>query len=182
MPMARDEGPACEDHRDFFSSRETSEIVARADGVAVPPGIVKLLVALRQHLADKCEPPVVVSDRRLLKAVKLLKVSALTNGRAAVSESDCMLLQHALWEKPDEQVKIYEWLVSNIETLNLDVQQIKFLVQGLFGRACKASGDAAASGEVLAELEPVAELLLEEIHAMGGKLKTVEQDFSENIW
>ena len=72
--------------------------------------------------------------------------------------------------------------MSNIETLNLDVQQIKFLVQGLFGRACKASGDAAASGEVLAELEPVAELLLEEIHAMGGKLKTVEQDFSENIW
>ena len=93
MPMARDEGPACEDHWDFFSSRETSEIVARADGVAVPPGIVKLLVALRQHLADKCEPPVVVSDRRLLKGVKLLKVSALTNGRAAVSESDCMLLQ-----------------------------------------------------------------------------------------
>ena len=30
----------------------------------------------------------------------------------------------------------------------------------------------------VAELEPVAELLLEEIHAMGGKLKTVEQDFS----
>ena len=115
----------------------------------------------------------------------MLKVSALTNGRGAVSESDCLLLQHVLWEKPDERAQIYEWLVSNIETLALDLPQIQSLVRGLVQRAYKAAGAEAAGdarGEVLAELEPVRELLVEEVAALGGKLETVERDFRENIW
>ena len=115
----------------------------------------------------------------------MLKVSALTNGRGAVSESDCLLLQHVLWEKPDERAQIYEWLVSNIETLALDLPQIQSLVRGLVQRAYKAAGAEAggeARGEVLAELEPVRELLVEEVAALGGKLETVERDFRENIW
>lgn len=43
--------------------------------VAVPDAVQQLLVDLRSFLQEKCEPPVYVSDRRLLKAVNLLKVA-----------------------------------------------------------------------------------------------------------
>jgi len=42
--------------------------------VAVPEDIVNLLSDARTFLQDKCEPPVYVSDRRLIKAVALMQV------------------------------------------------------------------------------------------------------------
>lgn len=44
-----------------------------ASAVAVPEEVVDLLADLREHLQDKCEPPVYVSDRRLVKAVALMQ-------------------------------------------------------------------------------------------------------------
>ena len=41
--------------------------------MAVPEEVVDLLADLREHLQDKCEPPVYVSDRRLVKAVALMQ-------------------------------------------------------------------------------------------------------------
>ena len=44
-----------------------------ASAVAVPEEVVDLLADVREHLQDKCEPPVYVSDRRLVKAVALMQ-------------------------------------------------------------------------------------------------------------
>ena len=41
-----------------------AEAEARVD---VPRGVVDLIVDLRAYLQDSCEPPVYVSDRRLVK-------------------------------------------------------------------------------------------------------------------
>jgi MoxR-like ATPase len=60
--------------------------------------VVDLIVDLRAYLQDKCEPPVYVSDRRLVKSIALLRVAAYTNGRSAVSEFDCLLLSNVLWQ------------------------------------------------------------------------------------
>jgi len=42
---------------------------------------------------EKIEPPVYVSDRRLVKAIQLLQVAAFCNGRNSVSEYDVLLMQ-----------------------------------------------------------------------------------------
>ena len=42
---------------------------------------------------EKIEPPVYVSDRRLVKAIQLLQVAAFCNGRDSVSEYDVLLMQ-----------------------------------------------------------------------------------------
>ena len=42
--------------------------------VTVPEEIINLLSDVRAFLQDKCEPPVYVSDRRLVKAVGLMQV------------------------------------------------------------------------------------------------------------
>jgi len=61
---------------------------------------VDLLADLRGHLQDKCEPPVYVSDRRLVKAVALMQARARPVGaarrrparRAAAASAACVLL------------------------------------------------------------------------------------------
>lgn len=42
--------------------------------VSVPAEVRQLLADLRSHLAEKVEPPVYISDRRLVKSVALMQV------------------------------------------------------------------------------------------------------------
>ncbi len=51
-----------------------------------------------------------LSDRRLVKVIRLLKVSALTNDRCEVDLSDLMLLRHCLWQHPDNIGKVGDLL------------------------------------------------------------------------
>lgn len=84
---------------------------AAADKVQVPEDVVALLCDLREWCAVES---IQVSDRRWRKIVKLLQISALTNGRATVSIWDCWLLQHCLWNTPEEREKIYQWYAARV--------------------------------------------------------------------
>ncbi len=42
--------------------------------VRVPPPVIQLVTDLRIHLQERFEPPVYVSDRRLVKSIQLLQV------------------------------------------------------------------------------------------------------------
>ena len=57
---------------------------------------------------------VYISDRRLLKAVKMLCVSAASHGRRNVSVADCLLLKHVFWQSPEDQPSITKWLWKNM--------------------------------------------------------------------
>lgn len=60
--------------------------------VKVPQSVIQLLTDLRSHLQEKFEPPVYVSDRRLVKSIQLLQVRMLrgdmTFGRQAVDNRE----------------------------------------------------------------------------------------------
>lgn len=82
-----------------------------ARSVEIPDDVVALLCDLRQWCAaEKMQ----VSDRRWRKIVKLLQVSAATNGRTRVSVWDCWLLQHCLWDDPDRRESIYSWYAARV--------------------------------------------------------------------
>lgn len=55
---------------DFENTRR-----AAMGAVRVPQHVIQLLADLRTYLQEKIEPPVYVSDRRLVKAVALMQVS-----------------------------------------------------------------------------------------------------------
>jgi MoxR-like ATPase len=84
-----------------------------AQSIEVPADVVTLLCELRDWcVAEKLR----VSDRRWRKVVKLLQVSAATNGRTRVSVWDCWLLQHCLWDAPDQRKKVYDWYTARVGT------------------------------------------------------------------
>jgi len=94
-----------------LTDADVAAIQAAAEKVQVPDDVVSLLGALREWCGAES---IQVSDRRWRKIVKLLQVSALTNGREIVSIWDCWLLQHCLWNKPEDREKIYEWYAARV--------------------------------------------------------------------
>lgn len=96
-----------------LSPEELAAIRTEAESVEVPGDVEALLAELREWCAAE---KVLVSDRRWRKIIKLLQVAALTNGRTAVSVWDCWLLQHCVWEKPDERTKVHAWYSERVGT------------------------------------------------------------------
>lgn len=85
---------------------ELAEIQSLAEKVKLSDGVLTLLENLRTYSREK---GLYISDRRWRKTVKFLKVAAWTNGHDELSVWDCWLLQHCLWDRPEEQPLISEW-------------------------------------------------------------------------
>jgi MoxR-like ATPase len=88
---------------------DLSAIRKAVASVAVPGDVIALLSDLRDWCAAE---KIMVSDRRWRKLVKLLQTSALTNGRIAVSIWDCWLLQHCVWNTPEQRARVFDWYAA----------------------------------------------------------------------
>lgn len=95
----------------LLSPADLAGLQELAEMVELPDDVVALLCELR----DWCTAhDLRVSDRRWRKLVKLLQVSAFTNGRERVSVWDCWLVQHCLWNAPEEREKVYDWYAAHV--------------------------------------------------------------------
>ena len=87
------------------------EIQQQASQLSLSNEVMELLQALRLYVESI---PLYISDRRWRKAVKLLKVAAYTNGKNSVGIWDCWLLQHCLWDEPEQKILIANWFKSQL--------------------------------------------------------------------
>lgn len=78
-----------------------------ADEVAVDPIVLDVLVDLRTFCREELN--VRVSDRRLVKATRLLRIVAAAQGRARVDPVDCCaLLPEVTWERPEQRDRAWD--------------------------------------------------------------------------
>jgi len=94
-----------------------------AEAVTLPPEIIQAIQRIwAQHKEtfkeDRREG---LSDRRLKKLIKLLSVSAASNGRDKVDLSDVLLLKDCLWNHPDNAVKVREMVFSALRAFSRQV-------------------------------------------------------------
>jgi MoxR-like ATPase len=158
---------------------------AATKAVALPDSVVDLLVDLRAHLTDKCEPPVYVSDRRFGKCVTLLQVAAHANGAAEVTEYDCLLLEFVLGQRPGDSDKVRAFVLDAIASdAGLLRAELAFL--GVFGRAARAlSADAPDMAEVTglrSEVADLVELLSARWRTLGATLEGEFPLLRANVW
>ena len=90
---------------------ELDDIARQAVNMPIPEEVLNLLQSLRIFLSSQ---KISVSDRRWRKVVKLLQVSAFTNGQDSVTVWDCFLLQHCLWALPHQRTIINSWYQSHL--------------------------------------------------------------------
>jgi len=161
---------------DFFEAQPLSveELRAVKDQALaetkLPQESVDLLCDMREFLQEKNEPPVYVSDRRLVKIVSLLRVMAYTNGRKNVNEYDCLMLQHTMWQRPEESEIIREWVLQRIAQ-DKGTNQVWYLLFGIFRRACHAQKDMPGDDEVcqqlLTETRQLREVLVSQLQGLA---------------
>ena len=81
-----------------FTESDLDEIKNESEKIKITSGIKKTIIQIRQDynkiFAE--DPHEIISDRKLVKMVKLLKISAYLNGREKVDFSDLMLLTNCL--------------------------------------------------------------------------------------
>jgi len=72
--------------------------------VRVPKSVIAMIADLRSHLQENLEPPVYVSDRRLVKAIAMLQASALItcplSPRDAAELAQHSGRHHRRWSRP----------------------------------------------------------------------------------
>jgi hypothetical protein len=68
-----------------------------------------------------------------MKAVQMLQVAAHGDGRAAVNEYDCLLLEHVFGNRPDDSHKVRAQVLDIIAS-DPGLQQTELVFLGLFGR------------------------------------------------
>ncbi|KAL6772366.1 hypothetical protein ACKKBG_A29945 [Auxenochlorella protothecoides x Auxenochlorella symbiontica] len=151
--------------------------------VEVPDSVIDLLTTTRDYLQDKCEPPIYVSDRRFMKAIKMLQVAAHVDGRSAVHEYDCLLLEFVLGSRPDDSQKVRAFVLETIAS-DPGLQQLELVFLGLFGRACRAleGGNEQDVAEAQQEASQLVELLDLRQGSVGLTLDGGFADLGATIW
>lgn len=100
-----------------FIESDLNEIKIESEKVRVTSGIKRTIMQIRQEYnkifaEDNHE---IISDRKLVKMVKLLKVSAYLNGRDKVDFSDLMLLTNCLWNNPENIEKVTKLVLEAVK-------------------------------------------------------------------
>ena len=100
-----------------FTESDLNEIRNESEKVRVTSGIKRTVMQIRQDYnkifaEDNHE---IISDRKLVKMVNLLKISAYLNGRDKVDFSDLMLLTNCLWNNPENIEKVTKLVLEAVK-------------------------------------------------------------------
>jgi len=116
----------------LLSAATSIDLQARARDVEFPGELLEIIAELREYLADEAEPPYMVSDRRLGKAVCLIRIAAAAVGAPKVVEADLLLLRHVFWDRsPAQGDLVVEWLVERFKRDGFGHKASSFLLEGL---------------------------------------------------
>lgn len=98
-----------------LSDKDIDDIKKNYDDVIIPDKIISLIIEIRKKYTGEYNDnqKELLSDRKLIKIIKLLKISALTNDRTEVNESDLYLLRNCLWND-DKNIDTVNTIVNNV--------------------------------------------------------------------
>lgn len=115
----------------LLSIEDSWELQQRAKEVDFPEELLVVIADLREFLAE-AEPRFEVSDRRLARAVRLLRIAAAAAGGRSVVEADLLLLRHMFWDRDPEQGQLVtEWLLRRLGDTGDGKKAWSFLLEGL---------------------------------------------------
>lgn len=170
-----------------------------ADSVQMGNDACYLLRDLRTFMRDEMD--VDISDRRLVKAARLLKVSAASHGRNRVDPIDCLLLQYVAWRLPEHRSAVRQWLWDNITpgssaSGGSTASQFNLLLSSLCQEALaevrKTSGDitgaagaretdVAAIGSLRSEISAIASLLQQQAESLERHIELLRRSM-DHLW
>lgn len=88
---------------------ELNTINSELQQIQIPDKLIDLLIEVRKALNKE---GIIVSDRRYLQCITLLKAKAYLEGRSVITEDDIEILQHAFWSEPSQIQKVTKTILT----------------------------------------------------------------------
>jgi MoxR-like ATPase len=101
---------------------EIQNIRKQSLSIPLDDDVLPIILSLRKELNSHSIP---VSDRRWKKIIQCLKVAAAANGDSSVNKSMVLLLQHILWEKPEQKESIRRLLTEAIVSNGINLTKLQ---------------------------------------------------------
>lgn len=100
-----------------LTQAELDDIRQKAESVVFPDEVQQAIMAIWANHKEvfKENSDEFLSDRKLVKVLYLLRVSAVTNARDEVDFSDVFLLKDCLWNNPNNIVKVRDLVLEKIQ-------------------------------------------------------------------
>lgn len=107
-----------------ISMDEIKELTKRSDDVIVASQIVRVVqdIWLKHREIFSEDRRESLSDRRLVKLIKLLRISAASNGRYEVDLSDVVLLKDSLWNHPENKEAVFDLIFEVLQKNSCTVE------------------------------------------------------------
>jgi len=108
-----------------LTAADLESIQTKAESVTIPPEIAQAVqrIWIQHKETFKEDRRESLSDRRLKKVIKLMCVSAATNGREQVDLSDVFLLKDCLWNHQANALKLRALMLNTLQTFSHAVPQ-----------------------------------------------------------
>ena len=107
---------------------EIWEIQKRAKNLPVDPEVKTIVKGLRRDLKHS---NIFVSDRRWKKIINMLRVASAVNGHLGVNRMTLVLLQHVLWDVPEQKEIIRKLILDRVISGGTDTGKMKLDVLDL---------------------------------------------------
>jgi len=110
------------------------KIRAQAQSIELSEEVQDIILSLKKHLERKESEDtesIQISDRRWKKIVGVLKVAAAANGKKKVDRTMLLLLQHMLWDVPDQKEALRTLIIELVVTGGIDTEKTEGSVENL---------------------------------------------------
>lgn len=116
-----------ENTEDFLPSTKLSiedlrDIRKKARDMRVDPEVRAIIRGLRRELKNS---NIFVSDRRWKKIINVLRVASAVNGHTSVNRMTVVLLQHMLWDLPEQKETIRKLILDRVVSGGTDTGKLK---------------------------------------------------------
>jgi len=110
------------------------KIRVQAQSIEVSDEVQDILLSLKKHLERKDSEDtesIQISDRRWKKIVGVLKVAAAANGKKKVDRTMLLLLQHMLWDLPDQKEALRTLIIELVVSGGIDTEKLENEIESL---------------------------------------------------
>lgn len=126
--------PQSVDNAHRLSKGELDSIRQKAHDVTFPDDVQTAIknIWYKHKQAFKDNSDEWLSDRKLVKVLHLMRISAITNGRDTVDLSDVMLLKDCLWNNPDNIATVRDIIVQELKISSQSTHVSKLTLGDIF--------------------------------------------------
>lgn len=108
---------------------ELNEVREKAEKIKLDDDTMKIILALRRLFKQE---NIFISDRRWKKIINVLKVASASIGKNSVDKTMILLLQHMLWDTPDQKEGIKQRLINYIVSSGMDISALEKRITYLY--------------------------------------------------